>query len=192
MHRWNIGLASARPDYPKRRRPALATEHQARRRTRSVTAGQSPIRAIPGRGRPSAEPRSGADRDRAVVARSVGGDLGRFSFIGFGCAGVIRPQQQGSRPSSAAPSTVSRISARYRHHSRRLPTKDPSRRQPGRLSTRTRLQPGQLLRTLAPHSTKWLSQGSGKDYRPLWVGETVGCLGNVGGLRSRVKPYRRS
>ncbi len=41
MHRWKVGLAPAKPAYRKRRRRALVADRLARRRQRSIAAGQS-------------------------------------------------------------------------------------------------------------------------------------------------------
>jgi hypothetical protein len=41
MHRWKVGLAPTKPAYRRRRRRALAADRLARRRERSIAAGQS-------------------------------------------------------------------------------------------------------------------------------------------------------
>ena len=52
--------------------------------------GAIAIRPIGARSRPSAERRNIADRGLAIIARAVGGDLGRCRLIGLGCAGVTK------------------------------------------------------------------------------------------------------
>ena len=62
-----------------------------------------------------------AYRGLAVVARAVGGNLGRCRFIGFGCAGIItKPSgEEFTVEVRGVPSTMSSTPARYRHRSRR-------------------------------------------------------------------------
>ena len=58
--------------------------------TAASGAGAIAIRPIGARSRPSAERRNIADRGLAIIARAVGGDLGRCRLIGLGCAGVTK------------------------------------------------------------------------------------------------------
>ena len=94
--------------------------------------GAIAIRPIGPRGRPSAEYRSIAYRGLAVVARAVGGNLGRCRFIGFGCAGITEPSgEEFTVAVRGVPSTMSRTPVRYRHRSRRPAIGIRWRRYPG-------------------------------------------------------------
>jgi hypothetical protein len=76
--------------------------------------------------------RDRAYRGLAVVARAVGGNLGRCRFIGFGCAGITEPSgEEFTVEVRWVPSTMSSTSARYRHRSRRPAIGIRWRRYPG-------------------------------------------------------------
>jgi hypothetical protein len=76
--------------------------------------------------------RDRAYRGLAVVARAVGGNLGRCRFIGFGCAGITEPSgEEFTVEVRWVPSTMSSTSARYRHRSRRPAIGIRWRRHPG-------------------------------------------------------------